>query len=166
MKARFGLIGVLQIAMLEREGDDQSAGNPAPEPHDEPESPALPCAEPEAAEEEEAEDVEVEDDTDEGMDEDELPVFLQGEGWTLYERAHAYALYLSLPADVQPTVVAVLAQPGICIPDVVTMPAHITAMDEAQREELVRHARGICRPLVCRLPRHPRPRAGALQGPF
>jgi hypothetical protein len=68
----------------------------------------------------------------------ELPAFLCGDGWTRRERAHAYALYLGLPAALQPTVAALLEQPGICVPDVCTMLEHITAMDEAQRAELVR----------------------------
>jgi hypothetical protein len=37
-------------------------------------------------------------------DEEELPAFLCGEGWTVRERAHAYAVYLGLPAALQPTV--------------------------------------------------------------
>jgi hypothetical protein len=76
-----------------------------------------------------------------GVEEDEaedLPAFLGGEGWTRRERAHAYALYLGLPAEIQPPVAALLAQQGICVPDVCTMLEHITAMDEAELAELVR----------------------------
>jgi hypothetical protein len=49
------------------------------------------------------------EETPDEEDEDDLPAFFQGDGWSRRERAHAYALYLGLPADVQPTVVAVLA---------------------------------------------------------
>jgi ParB-like nuclease domain len=76
-----------------------------------------------------------------GVEEDEaedLPAFLCGEGWTRRERAHAYARYLGLPADLQPPVAALLNQTGICVPDICAMLARITAMDETQRAELVR----------------------------
>jgi hypothetical protein len=57
-----------------------------------------------AAEADEWDDEEAEAAEDE--DEEELPAFLGGDGWTMRERAHAYALYLGLPAGLQPTVAA------------------------------------------------------------
>jgi hypothetical protein len=95
----------------------------------------------------------------------ELPAFLCGEGWTRRERAHAYALYLGLPAALQPTVAALLGQPGICVPDVGTMLEHITAMDEPQRAELVRlqtsadaYERGCAITMALKQPPPPHPR--------
>jgi transposase-like protein len=68
----------------------------------------------------------------------ELPAFLCGDDWSPRERRHAYARYRALPADLQPTVAALLNQYGICVPDCCTMLEHITTMDETQRQELVR----------------------------
>jgi hypothetical protein len=64
-------------------------------------------------------DTEVDEEGEEVADEaeEELPAFLGGDGWTTRERAHAYAVYLGLPAALQPTVEALLQQPGICVAD-------------------------------------------------
>jgi hypothetical protein len=88
-----------------------------------------------APEPDDEEEEDVDDEADEGV---ELPAFLCGEDWTLRERAQAYALYLGLPADLQPTVAALLGQPGICAPDIRLMLEQITRMDEPQRQELAR----------------------------
>jgi hypothetical protein len=95
---------------------------------------------------------------------DNLPAFLTGDGWSQRERAHAYARYLGLPAALQPPVAALLGQPGICVPDVGTMLAHITAMDEAQRATLVRlqtspdaHERSCAISFALNLPPPPHP---------
>jgi hypothetical protein len=77
-------------------------------------------------------------DADDDEEEVGLPAFLCGDDWSPRERRHAYALYLALPQELQPTVAALLNQPGICVPDRITMLEHIAAMDELQRKELVR----------------------------
>jgi hypothetical protein len=99
-----------------------------------------------ASEGDEEEDVEEDDAEDEAepdevvgeMDEDEeeLPAFLCGEGWTLRERAHTYARYLGLPAALQPTVADLLHQPGICANlAIILLPPVGNEADRMQRRE-------------------------------
>jgi hypothetical protein len=113
--------------MLDR--DDPPASHEAPELDDEPDEEDM-----EVGDDDETDEPE---DTDD-QDEEELPEFLCGEGWTMRERAHAYALYLGLPAPLQPTIDELLGQPGICPPDIVTMLEHIATMDGVQHATLTR----------------------------
>lgn len=78
------------------------------------------------------------DDEAEAEVEEELPAFLLGDDWSPRQRSQALAHYRSLPAALQPTVADLLEQPGICVPDIVTMLAHIAGMPAAQQAELVR----------------------------
>jgi hypothetical protein len=103
---------------LDEPDEAVAARNIAPAIEDQPdEEDAEVCDEADAAEV-----IDGEDDVEEEID---LPTFLGGDDWTTPERALAYTRYLSLPPDLQPTVSALLEQPGICVPDILAMLAHI-----------------------------------------